>query len=147
MQHPKQVKHSLHLSLLRNEIDLHKSHPELLLCISCSSFLFLAPHKSRQVFDAPRSCYVAISPSCSYTEGMQERALPRHGTSTRNGCLIREQVDSTRARDEKTKACTRQQGPEGALFLLNTTTKRETNSSSSLEQVQASIPLERGQPL
>jgi hypothetical protein len=77
----------------------------------------------------------------------KRRALPRHGTSTRNGCLIREQVDSTRAQDEKTKACTRQQGPEGALFLLNTTTKRDSNSLSSLEQVQASIPLERGQPL
>jgi hypothetical protein len=111
-------------------------------------FLPLAPLKSRQVFDASRSCYVAISPSCSYTEGMQEKsASTAQHFDERYGCLLREQMGRTRARDEKTKACTRQQGPEGAMYLLNTTTKRETNSSSSLEQVPASIPLERGQPL
>jgi hypothetical protein len=77
----------------------------------------------------------------------KKRALPWHGTSTRDGCFFREQVDSTKARDGKTKACARQQDPEGAMYLLNTTTKREQECSSSLGQVQASIPLERGQPL
>jgi hypothetical protein len=96
----------LTLFLKTNEKELHKSYSEpIAFALHARPFFFL--HHSRagpQVFDAPRSCYDGILSYCSCTKGIQEfksaSTAPRH--FDKNKCLIREQVDSTRARNEKT---------------------------------------------
>jgi hypothetical protein len=107
MQHPIQGKHSLHFSYkeMKQNSTSFIQNPSFALLFMLS-LLFLAPLKSRQIFfDAPHSFYVAISPCCSYTEGgMQEKSAFTARHFDDGVCLIREQVDGTRARDEKARS-------------------------------------------
>jgi hypothetical protein len=73
------------------------------VCFLCSSFLFLAPLKSRQISNAPRLGYVLNHHVAAILRAHKKRALPRRSTSRGERMLdLRAGKSHTRARNEKT---------------------------------------------
>jgi hypothetical protein len=81
---------------IKKKEKLHELHPKPIASSSCLPLHLLASLKSRQIFSTPWSVYAAIPLCYHHTIGTQEKnaSTVRHGNE--NGCLVREQVDSTR---------------------------------------------------